>query len=273
MTARTLILPCAIAALLCSGLQADPQIRHFDAPPRVLLGQPVYWILEVRHPLWESYELTLQPPAGAQMQVEGSTHRRVQDVMITMYRVRFIAQSLSLNDPLAAVFTDTSGRQFPVQGRPVRVTPISGDSLDVRDPEPPRFRKAVSARSNTAAVTVIAVLFCFLMVRWWMRRNAASPQQTLLRNLKEALSLAGGSKPPDPAWLCMLLRSELLWGEPVGAVTVAELSERGRQTMQHAILSEALATLEEARYSGGVVRDAAMLEKTVNAAMEILEKR
>jgi hypothetical protein len=123
------------------------------------------------------------------------------------------------------------------------------------------------------AAAFIAILLLVLVVRWWMRRNAASPRQTLLRNLKEALSHAGGSKPPDPAWLCLLLRSELLWGERVDAVTVTELAERGRQTAQHTILSEALATLEEARYSGGVVRDAAMLGKTVHAAMEILEKR
>lgn len=273
MKPRVFILAAAIAFMTCGALIAEPQVRQFESPQHVLLGQPVYWIIEVRHPIFESYDLQLQSPAGAQMEVESRTDRRQQDVMITVYRVRLTAQNLSMGGPPAAVLTGAAGLLIPVRAKSVQVTSISGDSMDVRDPELPRFRTPPSYQWTIAGGVAIAVLLAVLAFRWWMKKRAGSARQTLIRNLKEASLLTHGSKPPDPAWICMLLRSELLWGEPVSAATVAELIERGKQTAQHSVLSEALESLEQARYSGNVVRDAAMIEKTVNAAMEILQKR
>lgn len=272
MKSRLWILLCALWLIPGGALSADPQVRQFDPPRSVLLGQPVYWILEVRHPIWESYDLQLHAPAGAQMELESRTDRRQQDDVVTLYRVLFVAQNLSIPEPPAAALIG-AGRVIPVRSRAVQVTAISGASMEVRDPELPRFQAPPSRGKTTAGVLAIIALLAVLVQRWWMRKRAASDRQILIRNLKEAEMHARSSKPPDPAWLCMLLRSELLWGEPVDAATVAEIYERGKQTAQHSILSEALETLEQARYSGGVVRDAAMIEKTVNAAMEILYNR
>ncbi|HSE39937.1 MAG TPA: hypothetical protein VLH08_04165 [Acidobacteriota bacterium] len=46
---------------------AEPTIRQLFPKQTLFLGEFVDWTIEVRHPLWESYELKLMSPRGAEM--------------------------------------------------------------------------------------------------------------------------------------------------------------------------------------------------------------
>ena len=263
-----------LLALTCSGiLHAAPRIRQLDPPRNALLGQSVYWLIEVRHPVWESYDLALQAPAGAQMELENTSYRRSRDDLVSLYRVRFTPQNLKIGGPPAAILTDLKGESVVIRGKSVEVSAISGNSLDVRDPVLPRFPVPRSNTTLIAAVGVIGALLAALLIFAWRRRLSLNPRNVLIRQLSQVRTRIGTARPPDPSWVCILLRSDLLWGEMVNAATVTELADRAKQTKQHEVLSTALQTLEEARYSGGVVSDGALVEQSVQAALEILENQ
>src|SRR6188508_1982974 len=119
---------CVLLLLLASTLSAEPRVRQFDPPAEIRLGQPAFWMLEVRHPMWESYSLTLQSPAGAKMAIDSRKDRRVGDSMVSLYRISIVAENLSLASPPAAVITGSAGAAV-VSTRALTVVPISGASL------------------------------------------------------------------------------------------------------------------------------------------------
>jgi hypothetical protein len=244
-------------------------VKQFDPPQTVLLGQPVYWIVEARHPLWESYDLSLQPPAGVQMEVASRTDRRAGNEMETLYRVRIVPQELAMATPPAAVLSGTGGAVVLATKR-MEVRAISGASLEMRAPETPRFRQEASRAATIAGAVVVALLLCAFAYLQWKRRWEARPRQVLLRELRELQRRARIRRPADPAWLCSLFRSELLWGAPVEASTVSELQERSRESPPLAAISHALESFEHARYSGALIRDQALVTQSVSAAMEVL---
>ena len=256
--------------LLASIVHAEPRVRQFDPPQSVLLGHPVYWILEVRHPLWESYDVSLQAPAGAAMQIEDRLDRRDQNEMVSVYRIRITAQELTLPAPPAAIVTGSGGTAV-ITAKALTVSAISKDSMDLRDPALPRFPVQPTRTRYIVAGSAIAALLLSLLVLWLLRKRAATPRQVLLRRLQEALAKA--RRPADPAAMSRLFRSELLWGGAVEAATVSELQERGKQHPQLAVLSEALEKYEMARYSGAPLRDPDLVKRSVQAALDVLGRR
>lgn len=207
------------------------------------------------------------------MELESTSYRRSKDDLISLYRVRFTPQNLKIGGPPAAILTDLKGESVAIRGKPVEVSAISGSSLDVRDPVLPRFPAPRSSTTLVAAVALIGILLATLLIFVWRRRLSLNPRNVLIRQLSQVRERIGTPRPPDPAWVCILLRSDLLWGERVNAATVTELADRAKQTKQHEVLSIALQTLEEARYSGTVVSDVALLEQSVQAALQILENQ
>lgn len=277
MKSKFLILKCllcAVVSLWCSLCFGAPKIKQFYPNKDLLIGEPSYWMVEVRHPLWESYRAATVPLAGATTEIEAAIDRQEKDEMVTLYRIRIVPESLAIGGAPSITLTDAHGGVTVIPGRALSVHFISGSSLDIRDPQLPVFRTTTQQNGWLwGSVAGILLALCVFLV-WRRRRRAADPKYLYFQSLQESLTEVKSMKMQDPVPLCGLLRSRFLWGNEVGAFTSAELREKENRDGRFLLISEALDILESWRYSGVPARGkTALLVKSVSAALQIVEEQ
>jgi len=251
---------------------SEPFIRQIFPRQTVFLGEAVDWVIEVRHPLWEAYQISLKAPEGMEMRIIETDQQSIGNEMRSVYRIRIIAQSLAISGTPSVLITDGRGTNSVLNGKPLTVRTISGDSTEIKQADPPHFRPVANpaqlAFAGGAVVVLLAVLI-FLRIR---RRRAATPRNVLLRQLRRLHQELRRGDVRNPLVLSKILRSELIWGFAAESFTASELKERADEKRQTVV--EALEALDLTRYSNeqGQI-ESKKIEEALGTAMNIVSHK
>jgi hypothetical protein len=248
---------------------SEPFIRQIFPRQTVFLGEAVDWVIEVRHPLWEAYQISLKAPEGMEMRIIETDQQSIGNEMRSVYRIRIIAQSLAISGTPSVLITDGRGTNSVLNGKTLTVRTISGDSTEIKQPEAPHFRPAANpaqlAFAGGAVVLLLAVLI-FLRIR---RRRAATPRNILLRQLRRLHQELRHGDVRNPLVLSKILRSELIWGFAAESFTATELKERADEKRKTVV--EALEALDLTRYSNEQGQlESKKIEEALGIAMNIV---
>lgn len=251
---------------------SEPFIRQIFPRQTVFLGEAIDWVIEVRHPLWEAYQISLKAPEGMDMRIIETDQQSIGNEMRSVYRIRIIAQSLAISGTPSVLITDGRGTNSVLNGKPLTVRTISGDSTQIKQAEPPHFRP-VTNRVQLAfaggAVVVLLAILAFLRIR---RRRAATPRNVLLRQLRRLHQELRRGDVRNPLVLSKILRSELIWGFAAESFTASELKERADEKRQTVV--EALEALDLTRYSNEHGRiESKKIEDALGTAMKIVSHK
>jgi hypothetical protein len=159
-----------------------------------------------------------------------------------------------------------------LNGKPLTVRTISGNSTEIKQAEPPHFRPVANpaqlAFAGGAVVVLLAVLI-FLRIR---RRRAATPRNVLLRQLRRLHQELRHGDVRNSLVLSKILRSELIWGFAAESFTASELKERADEKRKTVV--EALEALDLTRYSNeqGQI-ESKKIEEALGTAMNIVSHK
>ena len=251
---------------------SEPFIRQIFPRQTVFLGEAVDWVIEVRHPLWEAYQISLKSPEGMEMRIIETQQQSIGNEMRSVYRIRIVPQSLAISGTPSILITDGRGTNSVLNGKPLNVRTISGDSTEIKQPVLPHFHPVpnpVQLAFAGGAVVVLLTLLVFLRIK---RRRAATPRNVLLRQLRRLHQELRRGDVRNPLVLSKILRSELIWGFAAESFTASELKERADQKRQTVV--EALETLDFTRYSNepGPI-ESKKIEEALGMAMIIVSNK
>jgi hypothetical protein len=265
-----LIISCLLNFfVLAFSASAEPTIRQIFPKQTIFLGEFVDWTIEVRHPLWESYELKLMSPRGAEMKIVDTNQQSIGNEMRSIYRIRIIPNSLAVEGTPSIMITDGRGRNSVLNGKPLRIQTISGDSMQIQEAGSPVFRKPQKPIPLWIPSTLIALLLGLLFYVRIRRRQASTPRAQLLRQLRRLKQELQNGEVRNPLLLSRLLRSDLIWGFPAETFTPAELKEKSSGILE--TISAALESLDLARYAPEAEKvQAKTIEDAVVAAIQIV---
>ena len=251
-------------------LHAEPQVKQFFPTTSVLLGQELFWLIELRHPMWESYTLTINRCNGAAISIVERKTFEQDGLLQERYRLRIVPEQLTISDTPSVLISDEKGQNIVLTGKPLSVRSISGESTDIRQPTAPNFTKE-STKIIPWIPYLIPVLAAILAALLFFKKlYLNSPRNVLMRNLQRAKEDLSRNIYPDYAQ--KLLRSDLLWGFATDAYTAAELKERSRHDASLSRIADAVHSMECLRYSGNFAhRQVATLYASIRAAIQILQ--
>ncbi len=257
-----------LLSLIPAYASADPQIKHFFPDHPVLLGQPLFWIVEIRYPLWESYELKSASCRDLKISVASRKLHEVAGEIRAVYRIAVIPTVLKISCSPSVTVSDAKGQTTVLNGKPVIVKTISGPAADIKMPLIP----APSTQPKNYnillyfALIILGVLSGLLLAR---RMYYNTPSQKFLRDLRKAAVEVQKNRLPIQVW--RLLRSEMVWGFPAEAYTPAQLEKRGVQDRRLLVIATALRSLETWRYSGSTESwDKELVKKALEHAENVM---
>lgn len=258
--------------ILTQHVESEPFIRQIFPRQTVFLGEAVDWVIEVRHPLWEAYQISLKSPEGMDMRIIETDQQSIGNEMRSVYRIRIIPQSLAISGTPSILITDGRGTNSVLNGKPLTIRTISGDSTEIKQAEAPHFRPVPNPTEIAfagGAVLVLLTLLIFLRIK---RRRAATPRNVLLRQLRRLHQELRRGDVRNPLVLSKILRSELIWGFAAESFTATELKERADGKRQNVV--EALEALDITRYSNepGQI-ESKKIEEALGTAMKIVSHK
>ena len=260
----------AVYFLITTAAFAEPTIRQIFPKQSIFLGEFVDWVIEVRHPLWESYELRLMAPRGAEMKIVETNQQSIGNEMRSVYRIRIFPRGLAVEGTPSVLLADGRGRNSVLNGKPLIVRTISGDSTQIKEPLQPLFRKAKSFTNVGIASAIILFLLALLVFLRIQRIRSATPRAQLLRQLGRLKQELQQGEVRNPLLLSRLLRSDLIWGFHAESFTAAELIEKASGKLEN--IAPALESLDFARYSSESEKvKSKSIEEALIAAIEILK--
>ncbi|MCI0446429.1 hypothetical protein L0152_24865 [bacterium] len=253
-------------------VDSEPFIRQIFPRQTVFLGEVVDWVIEVRHPLWEAYQISLKSPEGMEMRIIETQQQSIGNEMRSVYRIRIVPQSLAISGTPSVLITDGRGTNSVLNGKPLTVRTISGDSTEIKQAEPPHFHAVPNPAQFVFAGGTVVVLLALLIFLRIKRHRAATPRNVLLRQLRRLHQELRHGDVRNPLVLSKILRSELIWGFAAESFTATELKERADQKRQ--IVVEALETLDFTRYSNepGQIQSK-KIEEALGTAMKIVSNK
>jgi hypothetical protein len=252
-----LLIPCS--------LFSEPQIKQFFPSRSVLLGQPLFWMIELRHPMWESYQLKLSACPSLTMAIADRTVAEVAGEIKTVYKISVIPTVLKQSCTPSVTISDEKGQTTVLSGKLLQVLKISGNSLVIKNPVLPPPRKESSLYSFFLySLLVLLGLVCALFAAKRFYNNL--PAQRFLREVRKAVSEVSKGRLPIQVW--RLLRSKMIWGFEAEAFTPAQLQQKATSNSRLARIAVTLQSLESWRYSGS---EAAWDHQLVAQALENAE--
>jgi len=226
---------------------SEPLIRNFFPRQELLLGQPLLWIVEIRYPMWESYELKLGSCPDLQLKIAEQSLTEVAGEMRAVYRIAVAPTALKVTCAPTLMISDEKGQTTVLNGKPVSVLNISGDSQEIKAPSIPTLRPASASRTVFLYVALFAlVTLCGVFTGRRVYSN--TPKQKFLRDIRKAVLEIQNKRLPIQVW--RLLRSEMVWGFSAEAFTPSQLSQKASKNPRLLTISSALQSLEKWRYSG-----------------------
>jgi hypothetical protein len=263
-----LILVLTVFPLLVS---AEPQIRHFYPEQPVLLGQPIFWLVEIRHPLWESYDLRFGACPDLKVSVADKIVSEVAGEMRTLYRVCILPTALKPGCTPALTISDQKGQTSVLNGKPLSVQTISGASEQIKEPGLPTIRMgSVNRRYGLYVLMIAIVLLSAVAIGKRIYNN--TPAQRFLRDLRKARTEVTKDRLPIQIW--RLLRSHMVWGFTAEALTPMQLAEKGTSDPRLAIIANTLQSLEAWRYSGTAAHwDRGLITQALTQAEELIRSK
>src|SRR5262245_3278998 len=258
--------------ILTSQANSEPFIRQVFPRQTVILGEAVDWVIEVRHPLWEAYQISLKSPEGMDMRIIETQQQSIGNEMRSVYRIRIIPQSLAISGTPSVLITDGRGTNSVLNGKPLTVRTISGDSTEIKPPDSPHFRPIPNPAQIAFAGGAVVILLALLVFLHIKRQRASTPRNVLLRQLRRLHQELRHGDVRNPLVISKILRSELIWGFAAESFTASELKERADEGRQ--IVVEALETLDFKRYSNEPGQIESMkIEEALGTAMKIVSSK
>jgi hypothetical protein len=250
---------------------AEPQIKHFFPDHPVLLGQRLFWTVEIRYPVWESYEL--KPASCSDLKIS-IAERKLQEVageIRAVYSVAVTPIVLKTSCAPTVTISDEKGQTTVLNGKPVIVATISGKSANIKMPRMPvRIMQPKNYNAFLYGALILLGVLCAVQIAKRIYNN--TPRQRFLRDLRKAAIEVQKNRLPIQVW--RLLRSEMVWGFPAEAYTPAQLQERGVQDRRLSVIAVALRSLEAWRYSGSIGSwDKELVKKALDHAESMMRAK
>ena len=257
--------------LVPSTLQAEPVIQHFYPDQPVLLGQPFFWNVQIRHAMWESYDLKFGPCPDLNVSISDKILSEVAGEIRILYRISIVPTALKPSCAPTLTLSDQKGQTIVLNGKPLIVRTISGVSEELKEPKLPTIKSESSVRHVLLyGLLVVTVVLSLLTVAKRIYNNR--PAQRFLRDLRKASTEVGKDRLPIQIW--RLLRSPMLWGFQAEAYTPAQLSERASSDRRLELIAGTLQTLEAWRYSGTNARwDRGQVLRSLQEAEDLILSR
>jgi hypothetical protein len=160
-----------------------------------------------------------------------------------------------------------------LNGKPILVQSISGDSLALQEPLSVLASKSSVSKRILIYGIALALLFLALCIQIWRRKWAAKPKQILKRQMKRVLKEIALFPNKYPAALERIFRSEFFWGDPADARTASELMNAAGSDPNLKQLAATLLYLEEYRYSdpGTGFRGDDRIKQSIVTGLELLK--
>ena len=266
------LFPYLISLILLPGaVSSETQIKQFFPSRSVLLGQPLVWMVEIRHAMWESYELKLGSCADLKMSVANRTMTDVAGEIRMVYQVAVIPVVLKPSCTPSMTISDERGQTTVLNGKPLQVRKISGDSLQIKNPVLPTIESESSFyRLFLFILLAVLVILCGVLAAKRFYNNL--PSQRLLRDLQKAGLEVRKGRLPIQVW--RLLRSEMIWGFQAEACTPAQLQQRASGNSSLVRIAVTLQSLESWRYSGsGAAWDHNLVAQALTNAQALVESK
>lgn len=249
---------------------AAPQIKQFFPSTDLVLGQPLFWIIELRYPLWESYRLQIQPCKGAEITLAEEKLEEANAQIRALYRLRIVPENLVIADTPSVLITDSKGQSTVLQGKAIRIQSISGNSVEVKDPLAVVFgdKPVKNILPDVMLFLAVSTLTGMLI---WKFYFAGTPRRILQQRFKKIETIFRRDHQLDVPEFCTLLRSDLLWGQSVHAKTGLELADIAKEDEKLGLIASAIQALEWVRYSQESVRwDWKAIQKSIRTALDLL---
>lgn len=211
-----------------------------------MLGQPLIWTIEIRYPMWESYEVKFGNCPDVEMRIVNQTLTDVAGELKAVYRIAVAPTSLHMSCAPTLMISDEKGQTTILKGKSFNVHTISGDSEDIKAPALPRSSIAPTSRPVFLYATLFGLLLiCGVLIAKRIYNN--TPKQKFIRDVRRAIQEVEKKRVPIQVW--RLLRSEMVWGFPADAFTPSQLSQKALQSPKLLTVASALQSLEKWRYS------------------------
>jgi hypothetical protein len=241
---KWILLVAFLAVSLCSN--AEPLIRNFFPRQDLMLGQPLIWTVEIRYPMWESYELKFGNCADVEMNIIDQTLTDVAGELKAVYRISVAPTSLHMSCAPMLMISDEKGQTTILKGKSFNVRTISGDSEEIKSPTLQTSSFAPSSRPILLYFSLVGLLFlCGVFTAKRIYSN--TPKQKFLRDVRRAIQEVENKRVPIQVW--RILRSEMVWGFSADAFTPSQLSQKALQSPKLLTVASALQSLEKWRYS------------------------
>src|SRR5258705_13283520 len=88
----------------------EPLIRSFFPRQDLLLGQPLLWIVDIRYPMWESYEIHFGPCSDLELKIIDQNLTEVAGELRAVYRIAVIPTSLKVRCTPTILISDEKGQ-------------------------------------------------------------------------------------------------------------------------------------------------------------------
>lgn len=259
---------------------AQPQITQSFSAQSAMIGQPLYWTVSITHPLWNSYQITIAPCAGAEVTLASRTLAHKNDQIVTTFRIQIVPQALAMPDVPAVTLIDQSGHNTAISGKAMNVRTISGASLDIRQPLTPPFRSASWIWIWIAATVLVLSAAAFA---YWRRYKVThNPRTLFVRDLSRAQQEFRRERSPNATGLIRILRSIFVWESNVESRTPLELLEFAANDQRLLAIAQGLMVLERYRYAVAVAspeseertkeEDRRIAERALAAAVELAQR-
>ena len=230
----------------------------------------MFWIIELRYPLWESYRLQIQPCKGAEITLAEEKLEETNAQIRALYRLRIVPENLVIPDTPSVLFTDSKGQSMVLQGKPIRVQTISGNSVELKDPLAIALDDKIKKNILPDVLLFLAVTALTGMLIWKFY-FAETPRRILQLKFKRIETIFRRDHQLDVPEFCTLLRSDLLWGQSVHAKTGLELVDIAKEDEKLGLIASAIQALEWVRYSQESVRwDWKAIQKSIRTALDLL---
>lgn len=266
---RTALLVALLCLLPLLSIDAAPEVHQFFPSKTLLLGQPLFWSVKLRHPLSESYDLHLPQISGLRMEIAGRRIFEEGGEISTIYTIRVSPEELRVSTVPYITITDQKGQSTVITGKPLNIMSISGSSLEIKPPGTPLFASGRSTKARP--LWIIAVLAFLVALFFYFRARWQSPRARLLRDFQKAQREIRRGRLPFSLW--STLRSPLLWGFSAECRTGIELEQAAGSNSRLVAVAELIQSMERARYAGKTVFPETYSERSILAAMELLNLR
>ena len=197
--------------------------------------------------MWESYEIHFGPCSDLELKITNQNLTEVAGELRAVYRIAVIPTALKVRCTPTILISDEKGQTTVLNGKPVTVHEISGDSEEIKEPPLPGLPN-ISHSSHVLLYLSLIVLLVLSGILTARRLYSKTPRQRFLRDLRKASLEAKSKRLPIQVW--RLLRSEMVWGFSAEALTPSQLSEKAIQNRKLLTIASALQSLERWRYSG-----------------------